>query len=38
MPSIAMGVSQKELLNLKELENDVLKLDKILIPLSSAYT
>lgn len=38
MPSVAMGVSQKELLNLKELENDVLKLDELLIPLSSAYT
>ena len=38
IPSIALGVSQKELMNIKELENDVLKLAEILKPLSSAYT
>ncbi len=38
LPSLAMGLSQKELCNIKELENDVLKLDKILKPLSSSYT
>lgn len=37
MPSIAMGVSQKELVSLKELENDVLELDQKLIPLASSY-
>lgn len=38
LPSIAAGVSQKDLMNLKGLENDVLKLDKILLPLQSSYT
>ena len=32
------GVSQKDLMNLKSLENDVLKLDKLLLPLQSSYT
>lgn len=34
----AAGLSQNELRNIKSLENDVLKLRDILIPLSSAYT
>lgn len=38
LPALAAGLSQKELMNIKELENDVLKLPKVLIPLSSAYT
>ena len=38
LPSIAAGVSQKDLMNLKDLENDVLELSKILLPLQSAYT
>ena len=38
LPSLAMGLSQKELVNIKELENDVLDLGSILKPLSSAYT
>ena len=38
LPAIALGLSQKDLINLKELENDVLKLGKLLEPLSSAYT
>ena len=38
LPSIAAGVSQKDLMNLKGLENDVLKLDRILLPLQSSYT
>lgn len=38
LPSIAAGVSQKDLVNLKKLENDVLDLQKLLIPLSSSYT
>lgn len=38
LPSIGMGLSQKELVNIKELENDVLKLSEVLIPLSSSYT
>lgn len=38
IPSIAMGLSQKELMNIKSLENDELKLKEVLIPLSSSYT
>lgn len=38
MPAIAMGLSQKDLGNIKDLENDVLKLGEKLIPLTSAYT
>lgn len=38
LPSVAMGLSQKELVNIKELENDVLDLGSILKPLASAYT
>jgi hypothetical protein len=33
-----MGINQKDLIGLKELENDVLKLGEKLIPLSSSYT
>lgn len=38
MPSLALGITQKDLVNLKDLENDALKLMDKLIPLSSAYT
>ena len=38
LPNAAMGMSQKELINIKELENEVLGLKEILIPLSSSYT
>lgn len=38
VPCIASGISQRELVNVKNLENNVLKLDDILIPLSSSYT
>lgn len=34
----AIGLGQNELKNIKTLENDVLKLKDVLIPLSSAYT
>ena len=37
-PAIANGLSQNDLVDLKALENDVLKLQEVLIPLSSAYT
>lgn len=37
-PSIALGVSQRDIVNLKNLENDVLNLDEILIPPKSSYT
>lgn len=38
LPSIALGLSQKDLINIKHLENDELKLQEVLIPLSSSYT
>lgn len=38
VPAIAMGINQKDLVSLKDLENDILELDKKLIPLSSSYT
>ena len=38
LPSIAMGLNQKELINIKQLENNELKLQENLIPLSSSYT
>ena len=38
MPALAMDISQCELNNLKDLENDVLKLKEKLLPLSTSYT
>ena len=38
IPAVALGVSQKELGNIKDLENDVLGLKEKLIPLSTSYT
>lgn len=38
LPSIVADLSQKDLVNIKYLENNVLKLSELLIPLSSAYT
>lgn len=38
LPAMALGVSQRDLINIKELENTVLDLNKKLIPLQSAYT
>ena len=38
LPALAMGVSQKDLVNIKDLENNVLQLSEKLIPLSSSYT
>ena len=38
LPALAMGLSQKDLSNIKDLENDVLKLSEKLLPLSSSYT
>ena len=38
LPALAMGLSQRELGNIKDLENDVLGLKEKLIPLSTAYT
>ena len=38
MPAVAMGFSQRDIINVKTLENDVLGLTEILIPPSSSYT
>lgn len=38
LPVVALGLSQRDIVSLKELENDVLKLGEKLIPLSSSYT
>ena len=38
MPALALGMTQSDLANVKVLENSVLKLDKLLKPLQSAYT
>ena len=38
MPAIAMGFSQRDILNVKTLENDVLNLIEKFIPLNSSYT
>ena len=37
LPALAMDLSQSELVDIKELENDVYKMSEILKPLSSAY-
>ena len=38
LPAVAMGFSQREIVNIKDLENDVLDLKDKFIPLSSVYT
>jgi hypothetical protein len=38
LPAMALGLSQKDLVNIKELENKVLLLGEKLIPLSTSYT
>lgn len=38
LPAMASGLNQKEIVNIKDLENNVLKLGEIFIPLSSSYT
>ena len=38
LPALAMDLSQRELSNVKDLENDVLKLKEKLLPLSTSYT
>jgi hypothetical protein len=38
VPALAQGFSQKDLVNLKDLENDVLKLNDKLIPPSNSFT
>ena len=38
MPALALGLSQKDLGNIKDLENNVLKLGEKLIPPTTSYT
>ena len=38
LPSLALGFSQRDLGNIKDLENEVLELDEKLIPLQTAFT
>ena len=38
LPALALGISQQDLYNLKQLENNLLKLDEVLIPLKTSYT
>lgn len=38
LPALALGLSQRDLMNVKGLENNLLHLNDILIPLQSAYT
>ena len=38
LPGLALGFSQRDLVNVKDLENDVLGLTEKLIPLQSAHT
>lgn len=38
LPSLAAGLSQKDLVNVKKLENTLLDLKNLLIPLDSSYT
>ena len=38
LPALAMGLSQRDFGNIKDLENDTLKLGEKLKPLNSAYT
>lgn len=38
MPAVAMGFSQRDIANVKNLENDVLNLTDKLVPLNSSYT
>lgn len=38
LPALVVGINQKDLINIKDLENDVLKLREKLIPPESSYT
>lgn len=37
LPALALGLTQKDLVNIKEMENNVLKLSDKLLSLSSSY-
>ena len=38
VPALAQGLSQKDLVNLKDLENDVLRLTEKLVPPKTSFT
>lgn len=38
VPAVAQGIAQDDLVSLKELENDIIKLQDKLIPLATSYT
>ena len=38
LPALGLGLTQRDLNNIKDLENDVLKLSEKLIPLATSYT
>ena len=38
LPSLALGISQRDLVNIKDLENEVLSLKSKLIPPDTSYT
>ena len=38
LPALAQGLTQRDLTNIKEIENNGLKLSELLIPLESSYT
>lgn len=38
LPALAMGITQRDLLNIKQVENKVFKLSDLLIPLQTSYT
>ena len=38
LPTLALGLSQRDIINIKDLENDVLELGEKFIPLTTAYT
>lgn len=38
LPAVAMGISQRDIISLKDLENDLLKLEEKFIPLSTSWT
>lgn len=38
LPALAQGLTQRDLANIKEVENNALKLSELLIPLESSYT
>jgi hypothetical protein len=38
LPALALGLNQRDLISVKELENDVLKITEVLIPPKNSFT